>query len=215
MDDNVGMECLLQFGYHAVAHQPIHLKGHARKRHQYLALTLKPHAGGGAEVVVEHFAAGGHEGLGAVDGCHFVAAALEDAAHVLQRHLALDEFALEVVAKQFLGDVVLGGAEATGYEHRVRRAHGLVDSVPDVLVHIAHHHGAPHRHARLGQHPRHGRGVGVHHLPDEQLVADVDDCCFHSAILFPVGSPQIVSIRWLLSIHRSPTHAIGMRRPTA
>lgn len=142
----------------------------------------EPHAGGGADVVVDHGAAAGHPCLLAVDGGELVAAGVEDALHVGKGLGVLVKLAVEELAEGLLGDIVLGGAKAAGHEHHVATFQTVKKIGRNVVGIVADDVSATHIDAGSDEHLRHAGSVGVHHLSDKKLVAYVKNCCFHAAI---------------------------------
>ncbi len=121
-----------------------------------------------------HLAALGH--VGHLEA-RLVDAAAEDLAQLLLHHRVAHDLAAEAEGDALDGDVVVRRPDAARGEQqivlRLQRPHRL----GDLLQIVRDHQHAPQRHPLGAQSLRQVRGVGVHHLAGEDLVADDDESC--------------------------------------
>lgn len=180
---DVGVECevALQARHHLVLHQVLHLEGHARQRHHDAsAVGLEPHARGRTVKVGQHGAGVGHQSLRAVQLVELYAAACEHRAYVLGHGLVLDHACAEDAREGELGDVVLGGAEASRQDHHLRLRQRMAQRLLDASGVVAHRETFGNGYACGVELLGYACRVGIDDLTDEDLVAYGDyGCLYH------------------------------------
>ena len=181
VDNLIGAEMGLQPGNDFGLHEIDHFERNTGHGDHHLALIVEPHARSRAEDVVDHGAAARNPCLLAVDGGELIAAGVKDALDVGKGFLVLVKLAVEEIAEGLLGDVVLGGAEAAGDEHHIAPFDAMTEVEIDVVGTVASDKGATNVDACGNEHLRHGAGICIDNLPNQQFVAYVEDSCFHDA----------------------------------
>lgn len=181
VDDKAVAEALQQTWDDLRLHEVEHFVRDAGQRHDHLVRELEPHAWGGAEWVAQGGAALKEHGLAALGRGERKATGAKEGLDVLQGLRILVELGAEEAAEGGLGDVVGGGAEATGDDYRLAEAEAMAEVEEDVVEVVGDGVDATGGDAGLGEQASDGGGVGVGDLADEQLVADIEDGSFHGA----------------------------------
>ena len=86
-----------------------------------------------------------------------------------------DEIGPEEPAEDLLGDVIVGGSEAARDQDDIVVAHALGEGGKDLVGAVTDREHPAHRDADAVEVLGDRGGVGVHHLADEELIADGDD----------------------------------------
>jgi hypothetical protein len=144
---------------------------------------------------------------------HANIAALEErfdvAEHVfIQRHVG----GIKIFRHDFFGDIVVRRPQAAGEQNHVRTAEGQIQTLADVISIIAHHAHVLHPHIGQIELAAYPRGVGVHDLADEQLVADGDDFCSHkSKMIRKLKLPYTPATTSSITMPQPPGHFSARR----
>ena len=172
-------------------HHRLQFKGYTGHAHQHLAVALKPHQRCRTHLVLDDAARRGHHRLqtGVLVECEV--AALHYLAHIALHVLVEHHLAAKVAAQRRLGDVVLGGAEASGHQHNVGLGESAVDGkfyLTGIVRDDLHRVHVPAARCHVTGNPAR---IGVGDLPDEQLVTDGNNAVFHAglSVRFLVFSP--------------------------
>src|SRR5262249_40745443 len=122
-----------------------------------------------------------------------------------------DDLPLETPRHAFHGHVVVGGADTTGGEHEVVARLEVGDGGGDLVELVGHREDATDGDPQAAQLAGQERGVGVHHLPREDLVPDDDDA---RGSIHAVSYTEIASLRKSLAPILTLTTA-GLPAPRA
>ena len=143
---------------------------------------LEPHSGSRAHFVEQHLAVVGHKRLHAVYRRKLVAQHSETLFDIVQTFSVFAEFRTEIPAKSVFGSVVLGGTQSTGNKHYVGVLQSAVEDGDDGVGLVGDGKHLRNVEIVVRQAFGHPCGIGVHHLPDKQLVANGYYCTFASCI---------------------------------
>ena len=104
------------------------------------------------------------------------------------------------------GEVVLGGADPPGDNHRIRPLHGEFDRLGDAILVVTHHLLEVGIEAVVGEGGADRRCVGVDDLAKQQLGADCDDLDNHRTVASMSGPKT--------PVYSILTHSPGLPRST-
>ncbi len=93
------------------------------------------------------------------------------------------QLAAKNICENRLGYIVAGRPEAASAYHNIGLCHSAYYGAVYILRAVANGAYTAHIEAAGGKSRRYGRGVGIGHATDKNLVANYNDRCFHTANL--------------------------------
>jgi len=178
-DRRMILKILPQTTYNRLFHDGLHFCRDTRHRHQYLAISFKPHDRSRPHGILNNCTHIRNIGLIARTVIHRQFTTTKNGFHIGKYRFVEDQLSTEIITKSLLCNIVLRRAQSTGHQNDIDPTERAIQSIgyfPRPISNCRYLGNFPPYMIQLPSNPPR---IRIGHLSDQQLIADNNNLDIH------------------------------------